>query len=344
MSEIAYTPTTVPPVARPTATIAAAITAPAAAPPAVSIVIPAYNAARYIGEALDSVLAQTFADYEIIVVNDGSPDTVELECALEPYRGQVRYLVQENGGPGSARNTAFKAARGRYLALLDADDVWEPEYLAVQVSMLERDPTLDVVYSDGIIFGDGPDVGRKLMEAFPSHGAVTFESVVRAECTVLICAVARREAIINVGMFDETLRAAEDFDLWLRVIQGGGRIAYHRQPLARYRRVQGSRSSDPIKPYEQVLRVFEKASQTPTLTASERETLRGENDRFRALLRLAEGQQALARRDVRAAIDGLSEANTYFRKSKLRLALVLLRLAPQLFLRVYGMRGRRTAV
>src|SRR5919198_1434145 len=93
--------------------------------PAVSVIIPAYRVTQYIAEALDSVLAQTFTDYETIVINDGCPETVALERVLEPYRERIIYLKQENRGPGAARNAGILAARSPLIALLDADDVWE---------------------------------------------------------------------------------------------------------------------------------------------------------------------------------------------------------------------------
>src|ERR1017187_1702587 len=101
--------------------------------PLVSVIIPAYRAAQSIAATLGSVLAQTFKDYEIIVVNDGSPDSEELEKALEPYRDRIIYLRQENQGPGGARNTGILTASGQYVALLDADDIWAPEHLAAQL-------------------------------------------------------------------------------------------------------------------------------------------------------------------------------------------------------------------
>src|SRR5512138_947176 len=92
----------------------------------VSVIMPAFRAAKYIGAALDSVIAQTFTDYEIIVVNDGSPDTVELERALKPYGSKVLYVKQDNRGCSAARNAGIRVARGQLLAFLDADDYWEP--------------------------------------------------------------------------------------------------------------------------------------------------------------------------------------------------------------------------
>src|SRR5579863_3220302 len=94
----------------------------------VSVVIPAYNSAEYIAEALDSVVAQTFVDYEIIVVNDGSSDTGKLEKVLVPYLRLIRYIKQENNGPSAARNVAIRAACGKYVALLDSDDRWLPTH------------------------------------------------------------------------------------------------------------------------------------------------------------------------------------------------------------------------
>src|SRR5205085_1848539 len=137
--------------------------------PAVSIIIPAFNAASYIGAALDSVFAQTFSDYETIIVNDGSPDTDDLERVLEPYRERVVYLKQENSGPGGARNIGILKARGRYVAFLDADDVWLPNYLFQQMRALRENPSLDLIYSDALMVGASPLSGRTFMELYPSR-------------------------------------------------------------------------------------------------------------------------------------------------------------------------------
>ena len=138
--------------------------------PSVSVVIPAYNTAPYIGETLSSVLAQTYTDFEVIVVNDGSPDTVELEVALAPFRDRIQYIVQENGGLSAARNRGIAAGRGEFVALLDSDDVWEPDYLEYQLAVLERDG-LDIVYSNATTFGDPLRAGRLFMDMHPSTGA-----------------------------------------------------------------------------------------------------------------------------------------------------------------------------
>jgi glycosyltransferase involved in cell wall biosynthesis len=310
------------------------------AAPSVSIIMPAYKSAAYVKDALDSVFAQTFRDFEVIIVNDGSPDTEELERALTPYRGRVVYLKQENGGVSAARNTAIRAARAPLVALLDADDLLEPDYLALQVSAMRADPTLDLIYPNTLLFGDVPQAGKTFMEINPSEGEVTIESLLTQRCTIGNSAIVRRQAIIDAGWFDEGLRRSEDFDLWLRILCRGGRISYTRRVLARYRRYAGSLSSDPVLMAGDIVRVFDKAERTLELNAEQRAVLTRERARFQATLRLQEGKQAFIRGDARSALEALTEANRFFRSRKLALAIRLLRLAPGLLLRVYDLRDR----
>ena len=119
--------------------------------PLVSVIIPAYNVAKFIGEALNSAFAQSFKDYEVIVVNDGSPDTPELERTLAPYLPRIVYLKQENRGVSAARNAGINAARGSLIAFLDGDDVWLPHYLEVQVKRIQADPSIDVLYPNVVM-------------------------------------------------------------------------------------------------------------------------------------------------------------------------------------------------
>ena len=312
----------------------------AGAAPTVSVIMPAYRVTEYIGAALDSVRAQTFTDYEIIVVNDGCPDTAALEQVLGPYLDRIVYLKQENRGLAGARNTAIRASRGRYLALLDADDLWEPTYLAVQVGILERDPILDVVYPNALIFGEHANAGRIFMEVYPSDGEVTFERVATAQCQVMVSVLARRSAIVAAGLFDESLRSSEDFDLWLRLLHHGGRIAYHRQVLARYRRRPGSLSSDPIWMCNSALRVLEKADRTLPLRPEERASLRRHRAYLAAMRRLSEGKRAFLHDDRAAARKALADANSYFRSGRIRLILVLVRFAPRLLRHLHSLRKK----
>src|SRR5271170_3508051 len=180
-------------------------------PVLVSVVIPAYNSAEYIAETLDSVLAQTFPDYEIIVVNDGSPDTERLEQVLAPYRRRIRYITQENRGPGAARNVAILEACGKYVAFLDSDDRWLPPHLEAQLRLLEKDPSLGLVYADGIVTVEDAPV-RTCFQINRQTRPITFETLVQEDCTVVTSAtVARRESLLQAGLFDERFRHCEDF-------------------------------------------------------------------------------------------------------------------------------------
>jgi glycosyltransferase involved in cell wall biosynthesis len=311
-----------------------------AATPAVSVIVPAYNVSRYIAEALDSVLAQTFEDYEIVVVNDGSPDTEELERVLEPYRRRIIYLKQENRGLSGARNTGIRAARAPFVGLLDGDDVWEPEFLSTMIGELRRDPSVGVLYCDAIYFGDTPEAGRTFMELHPSSGEVTFERLLAQECNVISSVVARRELLLCAGLFDESLRSSEDFDLWLRILKAGGRISYLRRPLMRYRRHGASLSADPVWMCKHILRVLDKAEQTLDLTGAEGDVLRRQRRRYEAELNFNEGKRAFFGGDTERAIASLTKANALLPNRKVALTLRLLRVAPRALLRAYNLRDR----
>jgi GT2 family glycosyltransferase len=309
--------------------------------PLVSVVIPAYQAAQSIAATLGSVLAQTFTDYEVIIVNDGSPDSEELERALEPHRDRIIYLRQENQGPGGARNTGILAARGLYVALLDADDMWAPEHLAAQLALFEADPSIDMVYADARIAGDVPEAGRTVMQLCPSSGEVTFERLVARQCTVHICvSVCRRETLMRTGLFDPAFRGTEDIDMWLRIVRQGNRIAYQRRVLGCYRRHAGSLSSNRASMLEGFLAVLAKAARDPQLTAAQREVLERQSAVERTSLELQRGKDAFLAGDAEAAVSHLSRANAHHRSLKLAAVLMLLRLAPGLLRALYQWRDR----
>jgi hypothetical protein len=309
--------------------------------PLVSVIIPAYRAAESIGATLDSVLAQTWQDYEVIVVNDGSPDSEELEKALEPYRDRIIYVRQENQGPGGARNTGILRARGAYVALLDSDDMWDPEHLAAQLAVLEADPSIDMVYADARITGDVPEAGRTVMEFCPSVGEVTFERLVTRECTVHICvSVCRREILLRAGLFDPAFRGTEDIDMWMRIARLGGRIVYQRRVLGSYRRHAGSLSSDRVSMVEGFLAVLAKAAREPGLTAAQRDAVERQVALERNKLELHKGRNAFLAGDAAAAVGHLRRANEEHKSLKLAAVLMLLRVAPGLLRALYQWRDR----
>lgn len=308
--------------------------------PTVSIIIPAYETAQYIGEALDSVLAQSYTDYEVIVVNDGSPDTDELERVLEPYRERIVYIKRPNGGSSAARNTALRAARGRLVALLDSDDYWEPEYLATHVDILQRQPDVDVVFPNARVFGESRNAGINYMDLLPVTGDVTFWRVLLGECYIWYGVTARREVIEDAGMFDEDLGTAEDLDLWLRILHQGGRFTYHRRVLAHYRQREGSHSSDPVKLQRNYVVLLEKIRRTVPLSQQEQARFDQHYHGNVARLHLSEGKKALREGDVQEAIHKVGAANGQLRSRKLAAVILLMRAAPSLLRRVLQWRER----
>src|SRR5262245_14358280 len=157
--------------------------------PLVSVIIPAYRAAAELPEALASVCAQTFTNYEVVVVNDGSPDTPAMEAAIAPYLSHIRYLVQPNRGAAAARNTGVRAARGVCTASFDADDVWYPGFLETQMAYLWASPEFAMVYADAVITGESALAGRRFMDTAPSEGPVDLLSLIEQRCNVLMSTV-----------------------------------------------------------------------------------------------------------------------------------------------------------
>jgi glycosyltransferase involved in cell wall biosynthesis len=230
--------------------------------PRVSAIVPTYNAERWLGEALDSALAQTFRDLEIVVVNDGSTDRSAAIAAAYAARhpGRVRVIHQPNRGLCHARNTALAAARGTYFALLDADDVWLPHHLERSVSLLEARPDVALVHADiERIDTAGASLGRNV-RYWPTLTLDAFNALfLRREHVCCPTAVFRRAAIERVGDFDAQFNrlGCEDRDLWLR-ISGVAPIAFLPELHARYRLHGGNMSANFDKMLAARLRLVDK--------------------------------------------------------------------------------------
>jgi len=200
------------------------------AAPLVSFIIPTHNYGRYVVEAVESALAQTYRSFEIIVVDDGSTDnTPEL---MAPLQDRVCYIRQEQRGPSAARNAGIKVARGELVAFLDADDVWLPHKTATQVSYLVAHPEIGLVCGRTRRTGnqgeDQPRIGyrrrRALRKLITLEAGAAFNDLFLrhrnyiATSTVML----RRQCLDLVGCFDESLSRVEDFNLWLRVARHFG--------------------------------------------------------------------------------------------------------------------------
>jgi glycosyltransferase involved in cell wall biosynthesis len=307
--------------------------------------MPAYDAAPYIGETLDSVFQQTFTEYEVIVVNDGSPDTEDLERTLDTYAPRIRYIKQKNLGAAAARNEGLRAAQGEFIAFLDADDLWMPKYLEEQLKFL-RENALDLVCADAMHFGDTPLAGKTYMEAYmenaPVVGEVSFFGLVSAAQSLITSGiVARRAPIFEVGLFDEGLRNSQDFDLWLRLVRHGAKSAYQRQLLLRYRCHDDSLSGDEINRTARQLRVYDKIENAFDLTLAERPAvMRAIADR-RAVLEFELGKLYLDRGDFEKSRTAFSKANSLQRSWKTVVAVLLSRWSPGFLRRIHLRRLRR---
>ena len=211
--------------------------------PTVSVIIPVYNGADLIAEAIDSVLSQTYEDYEIIVVDDGSLDNIDE--VVRAYKFPVKFLKQANSGAATARNTGMRNANSDYIALLDVDDIWLPEKLEQQVRVLDADSSVGLTFCDGFrwIPPSKPQQGSLLSELYvhpPERPKLDllFKIHMIATSSVLF----RRDLLSEVGYMNDALRRAQDFEFFIRVAAKAV-IHYINMPLMAYRVHSKSTSS-----------------------------------------------------------------------------------------------------
>jgi glycosyltransferase involved in cell wall biosynthesis len=202
----------------------------------ISVVIPAFNAGGFIRRTIDSILAQTYRDYEIIVVDDGSADdTAEV---VKSYGAKVRYIYQDNAGDGPARNTGIAAAKGKWIAFLDHDDEWLPEKLQLQIELVNKHPDLrwcgtNRYQSDGkrrMPVGDAETIRKELTKRgyFENY----FGAVTKGLCPVITSTMlVHKEVFEQIGVFDSCWLRSADLDMWWRIGYRFPRIGYLPQPL-----------------------------------------------------------------------------------------------------------------
>ncbi len=197
----------------------------------VSVIIPAYNCSTYIDKAIESVFTQTYRDFEIIVVDDGSSDTTAEE--VKKYE-KIHYKWQKNSGPAAARNLGIKEASGEYIAFLDADDVWLPKKLELQVAKFEQNDSIKLVVCGRYDYG----INGQITEWIPKlndysknelMNRLLFRNILGGCSTIMV----RKSCLHNIGAFDTSLQVAEDWDLWMRIVKEH-EIASIDLPLLKY--------------------------------------------------------------------------------------------------------------
>lgn len=208
--------------------------------PTVSVVIASYNVVpEWFSKAIESILSQTYQDFEIIVVDSSSNDTVA--NIVEKYGNRITYHYQKPKGPSAALNLGIRMSNGKYIAFVDADDVWLPKKLELQVELFEKQADLGLVYSDlytmdakgkisGLVSKLGLDSTDKLEQLFVAGNLITKSTV-----------MARRNCLKSLGCFDESMLACEDYDMSLRVA-AQFELGYIDIPLAKWRSHEGNRS------------------------------------------------------------------------------------------------------
>src|SRR4051812_5827779 len=221
--------------------------------------MPAYNVEPYLAESIESVLAQTYRDLELVIVNDGSTDgslaIAERYRAAHPER--IVIVSQQNRGLAGARNAALRAARGTVFALLDSDDTWAPTFLAEQRAILDADSTVAIVTGNALNRGGDQD-GRPVRPVIDTQPVPDLVEILRDETAVFIMSVFRREVYERIGGFDETFRTNEDYDYWIRAALAGFPFARNPRPLGLYRRHANSLSASEVRMITGILRVFRK--------------------------------------------------------------------------------------
>lgn len=306
-----------------------------ASAPKVSIIIPAYNISDYIAGTLDSVLAQTYKNYEIIVVNDGSKDTEELEVVLEPYFDYIVYANQENGGAAKARNTAISLARGELLAFLDGDDIWYPQFLDASVNFLEKSNS-EMVYCDAELFGEQLFAGRTFMQDAPSIGEVNTLTLISGECNVITSGtIIKKELIEKFGGFDLELPRTQDFDLWFRLARNNVKIAYQTKVLLKYCVRSDNLSGNSIDRCKRNIRALDIIDGKYELNEKEKAVWKEQMLLCEAELELELGKFCLIQEDFSNARTHFNKANEFFRKPKLSAINWLMRFSPKLTLQLF---------
>ena len=223
----------------------------------VSTIIPAYNAAAFVREAVDSALAQEGVEQEIIVVNDGSTDATPQ--ILAEYGDRIRVITQENRGVAASRNAGAAVARGEWLAFLDSDDIWRPRKLARQLATAEDQTQLVFALREN--FGQPERVALFLPNPPDELVVNTFQVLLIDNWVTTSTVILRRASFERVGGFEVSrdLMGCEDWDLWLRLAAKGERFAFVSEPLVRYRWHGGGITSRFAQVHRARLLVFQRA-------------------------------------------------------------------------------------
>jgi glycosyltransferase involved in cell wall biosynthesis len=196
----------------------------------VSVIIPTYNSEDYINEAIKSVLSQTYKNYEIIIVDDGSSDNTA--TLLKKYQGRLKYFYQNNQGSAAARNLGLNNSSGEFIAFLDSDDVWFPEKLEKQVRIMKENPRLAFVFAAAYMVNESGEIVKCWDNK--NEPTMDFKRLYEKNFICTSTVLLRRYCLERIGNFDENLKMSQDWDLWLRLAKKF-EFKFICQPLINYR-------------------------------------------------------------------------------------------------------------
>lgn len=310
--------------------------------PAVSVITPAWNAAEFLPQTIESVLAQTFTDWEMLIVDDGSTDeTVSIVRSYAARDARIRLLQQANAGPSAARNRAMRSARGEFFAFLDSDDRWDPAFLRAQLDVFAAYPETDLVTGNGWFDGGAFD-GRPTRPVIDGCPVLTLTDLITYESSVFIMTVFRRTVFDTIGGMDEGQWTSEDYDFWLRAALAGFAFRRNPRPLAWYRVRGNSLSRDRVRMLEGVLHTFAKTRLRCAPGSEAHAAVDRQIARFQSELLLEQAKQALERADY---VDAAARLRTLRARGGGRLVAITAWLAehlPPAAALAYRLRGWRS--
>jgi len=222
--------------------------------PKVSVNICCYNSKRFIKETIESVLTQTFNDFEVIIINDGSIDSTE-EIIKKFGDPRIRYFYQENRGLSTSRNKAISLAKGEYIALLDHDDLWEPEKLKLQVEFLDKNPAVGIISSDGHTISENNKILKRFSKINRFYRGKIVNQLIEKYWIVCSTVMMRKELLNETNWFRSDFKIAEEYDLFLRLALNT-EFDYINKPLIKYRFHAGNTSKNEEKLYQEEIRII----------------------------------------------------------------------------------------
>lgn len=311
--------------------------------PTISVIMPAYNVEQYLGASVESVLAQTYRDWELVIVDDGSTDrTGRIADEYATRDPRIRVIHQRNGGLSAARNTAMRYARGEFFALLDSDDLWDPDFLTAQMATFASRQHTDVVTGNARNLGGHWD-GKPARPWPDKRPQPDLAGILRDEEAVFIMSVFHRSVYQTVGDFDERLRSNEDYDYWLRTAASGFRFARNDRPLGDYRRRDDSLSASDVRMLGGLLAVYRKLRPALIDRTEELAILDAQVARFETELLAAEARAAIDAGNRRAAVDRLRALKSRRPTVAIAIAAAVARCAPPLLPVLYRWNRARLA-